>query len=53
MREMSVATRSVVFGVLCLVLAVVAAIAAAWVPLVILALLGAAFVGRGVMLGRP
>jgi hypothetical protein len=53
MRGVSIATRSVAFGMVCLVLAVVAAIAAAWVPLVILACVGAVFVGRGVMLGRP
>ena len=48
----SARTRHLGFGVLCLLLAVIAAITGTWIPLAILLVVGAVFVGRGMTMPR-
>jgi hypothetical protein len=47
MSQMPIRQRYLLFSGLCLVLAIVAAIAASWIPLAILVIIGAVFLGRG------
>jgi hypothetical protein len=46
MRAGSTRSRYLGFGLLCLLLAVVAGIAASWIPLAILVVVGLVFIGR-------
>jgi hypothetical protein len=48
----SIRARHLGFGVLCLVLAVVAGLSASVVPLVVLLVIGIAFVGRGLTMSN-
>jgi hypothetical protein len=53
MRQMPARTRFLGFGVFCLLLAIVAAVTASWIPLAILVIVGAVFVGRGLTMNTP
>jgi hypothetical protein len=48
MRSRSTRTRDLGFGLVCLLLAIVATVTASWIPAVILVIVGAVFVGRAV-----
>ncbi len=50
-RRMPARTRSLAFGLLCLALAILAALTASWVPLSILVLVGVVSIGRAVASG--
>ena len=47
MRQMSARNRHIGFGAFCLLLPIVAAVTASWIPLAILVIVAAVFVGRG------
>jgi hypothetical protein len=47
MPQTSVRARDLAFGVICLLLAVLAAATASWIPLAVLVIAGIVFVGRG------
>jgi hypothetical protein len=51
MSAASARTRELGFGALCLVLAIVAAVSGSWIPCAILAVVGLAFIGRGMTVG--
>jgi hypothetical protein len=48
----SARTRYLGFGVLCLLLAVIAGVSSSWIPLVVLAVVGVVFVGRGLRVDK-
>ena len=48
----SARTRHLVFGALCVLLVIVAGITASWIPLAILLVVGAVFIGRGVTMNK-
>jgi hypothetical protein len=48
----SAQTRNLAFGVLCLVLAIVAGVTSSWIPLAILLVVGAAFVARAATMNK-
>jgi hypothetical protein len=45
-------TRYLGFGVLCLLLAVIAGVSSSWIPLVVLAVIGVVFLGRGLRIDK-
>jgi hypothetical protein len=52
MGSPSTRNRDLGFGILCLVLAVVAGIAGSWIPLAILVVVGVVFLGRALSARR-
>ncbi len=48
----SAGARHLGFGVLCLVLAMVAGLSGSWIPLGVLVVVGAFFIGRGLTVDR-
>jgi hypothetical protein len=48
----SARSRHLVFGALCLPLAIVAGVTASWIPLVILLVVGVVSIGRGLTINK-